>query len=173
MSGVNKMILLGYLGQNPEMRYMPDGKAVATLSIATSESFKDRDGNRQERTEWHRVVLWGRLAEIAGEYLRKGSQAYVEGRIQTRKWTDRDGQDRYTTEIVCDRLNLIGGRHDPESGNSAGTHRGQSGSGASALPPAGPDPQYLGDDPDDEIPFITCAVVEGVDRHRRRAERWL
>ncbi|MBU2760126.1 single-stranded DNA-binding protein, partial [Acidithiobacillus sulfurivorans] len=111
MSGVNKAIVLGYLGKDPEVRYQPDGNAVANFSIATSESFKDREGNKKERTEWHRITLWGRLAEIAGQYLRKGSMAYVEGKIQTRKWQDKNGEERYTTEIVGNRLQLIGGKH--------------------------------------------------------------
>lgn len=118
MAGVNRVILLGHLGRDPEMRYMPDGKAIANLNLATSESFKDRDGNRQERTEWHRIVLFGRIAEIAGEYLQKGSMAYIEGKLQTRKWTDKEGQERYTTEIVGDRLQLVGskpGRDDAGS----------------------------------------------------------
>ncbi|AEK58747.1 single-strand binding protein [Acidithiobacillus caldus SM-1] len=93
MAGVNKTIHLGYLGKDPELRYTPSGKAVAHLSLATTETFKDRDGNKQERTEWHNIVLWGRTAEIAGEYLKKGSMAYIEGRLQTRKWTDKEGQD--------------------------------------------------------------------------------
>lgn len=116
MSSVNKVIVMGHLGKDPEVRYSPSGSAVANFSLATSEQFKDRDGNKQERTEWHRVVLFGRTAEIAGEYLRKGRMAYVEGRLQTRKWTDKDGQDRYTTEIVGERLQLIGGREQVDGG---------------------------------------------------------
>ncbi|MBU2861896.1 single-stranded DNA-binding protein, partial [Acidithiobacillus ferrooxidans] len=128
MAGVNKMILMGHLGKDPEMRYLPDGTANASFSVATSESYKDKDGNKQERTEWHRVVLWGRIAEVAGEYLRKGSQAYIEGRIRTRKWTDKEGQERFTTEIVGDRLHLIGGRGNnaPEDKDSAPQHGGGS-----------------------------------------------
>ena len=125
MAGVNKVILLGHLGRDPEMRYMPDGTAVANMTIATSESYKDRDGNRQERTEWHRVALFARTAEVAGEYLRKGSQAYIEGRIRTRKWTDKDGQERYSTEIVGDRLQLIGGRRDAADGGSPALQHGR------------------------------------------------
>lgn len=98
--GVNKVILVGNLGQDPEVRYMPNGNPVANLSVATSESWKDGQGQKQERTEWHRVVIFGKLAEVAGEYLRKGSQVYIEGKLQTRKWQDQQGQDRYTTEIV-------------------------------------------------------------------------
>ena len=120
MAGVNKVIILGHLGRDVEMRYQPSGGAIANFSIATSEAFKDKDGNKQERTEWHRIVLFGRTAEIAGEYLRKGSMAYVEGRLQTRKWTDKEGAERYTTEIVGDRLQLVGGRND--GGNRSDEH---------------------------------------------------
>ncbi|BBF66164.1 single-stranded DNA-binding protein [Acidithiobacillus ferridurans] len=149
MAGVNKVILLGHLGRDPEMRYMPDGTAVANMTIATSESYKDRDGNRQERTEWHRVALFGRTAEVAGEYLRKGSQAYIEGRIRTRKWTDKDGQERYSTEIVGDRLQLIGGRRD---GADGGTPAPQHGGGGGGDMGAAPMEEF-----DDDIPFITKA----------------
>ena len=147
MAGVNKMIVMGHLGKDPEMRYMPDGTANASFSVATSESFKDKEGNKQERTEWHRVVLWGRIAEVAGEYLRKGSQAYIEGRIRTRKWTDKEGQERFTAEIVGDRLQLIGGRgsNTPEDKDSAPQHGG--GSDDMGTPPMD----------DDGIPFITKA----------------
>ncbi|MGC9215949.1 single-stranded DNA-binding protein [Acidithiobacillus sp.] len=148
MAGVNKVILFGHLGRDPEMRYMPDGTANATLNLATSESYKDREGNRQERTEWHRVVLWGRIAEIAGEYLHKGSQAYVEGRLRTRKWTDKEGQERYTTEIAGDRLQLIGGRRD----GGEDDHGGHAGSGGGGGMDQGPV-----DELDDGIPFISMA----------------
>lgn len=110
--GVNKVILVGNLGNDPEVRYMPNGNAVANLSLATSESWKDQQGQMQERTEWHRLTMYRRLAEVAGEYLRKGSQIYVEGKLQTRKWQDQQGQDRYTTEIVCDQMQMLGGRMD-------------------------------------------------------------
>jgi single-strand DNA-binding protein len=109
--GVNKVILIGNLGQDPDTKYMPSGSAVTNLRIATSEVFKDREtGQQQERTEWHSVAMFGRLAEIAGEYLRKGSQVYIEGRLRTRKWQDKQGQDRYTTEIVADQMQMLGGR---------------------------------------------------------------
>ena len=109
--GVNKVILVGNLGADPEVKYMPSGSAVANVSVATSESWKDREsGEPRERTEWHRVVFFDRLAEVVGEYLRKGSQVYVEGRLQTRKWQDRDGNDRYTTEIRADNMQMLGGR---------------------------------------------------------------
>lgn len=108
--GVNKVILVGNLGQDPEVRYMPNGNAVANITVATSESWKDQQGQQQERTEWHRVVMFNKLGEIAGEYLRKGSQVYLEGKLQTRKWKDQSGQDRYTTEIVADQMQMLGSR---------------------------------------------------------------
>ena len=109
--GVNKVILIGNLGQDPEVRYMPNGNAVTNISVATSESWKDKNtGADQERTEWHRVVMFRRLAEIAGEYLRKGSKVYIEGKLQTRKWQDQQGQDRYTTEIVADEMQMLDSR---------------------------------------------------------------
>jgi single-strand DNA-binding protein len=108
--GVNKVILVGNLGQDPEVRYMPNGNAVANLTLATSESWKDQAGQLQERTEWHRITMYRRLAEIAGEYLRKGSQIYIEGKLQTRKWQDQQGQDRYTTEVIADQLQMLGSK---------------------------------------------------------------
>ena len=109
--GVNKAILVGNLGRDPEVRYSPNGQAVANVTLATSESWKDKtSGEKQEKTEWHRVVFFGRLAEIAGEYLKKGAQIYVEGRLQTRKWQDKDGHDRYTTEIVANDMQMLGSR---------------------------------------------------------------
>ena len=109
--GVNKVILIGNLGRDPEVRYSPSGSAVANVTLATSESWKDKySGEKQEKTEWHRVVFFGRLAEIAGEYLKKGSQVFVEGRLQTRKWQDKEGKDRYTTEIVANEMQMLGSR---------------------------------------------------------------
>jgi single-strand DNA-binding protein len=114
--GVNRVIIIGNLGKDPEVRYTADGKAVASLTVATSESWKDQQGQVQEKTEWHRISIFGKLAEIAGEYLRKGSQAYFEGKLQTRKWTNKEGQDQYTTEIVLDPFNgvmqMLGGKGD-------------------------------------------------------------
>lgn len=110
--GVNKVIIVGNLGNDPEVRYMPNGNAVANLSIATSESWKDQQGQQQERTEWHRVTMYRRLAEVAGEYLKKGSQVFIEGKLQTRKWQDQQGNDRYTTEIIADNMQMMGGRGD-------------------------------------------------------------
>ena len=108
--GVNKVILIGHLGADPETRAMPSGTTVANIRMATTESFKDKSGEWQERTEWHNVALFGRMGEVAGEYLRKGSQVYVEGRLRTRKWQDKQGNDRYTTEIVANDMQMLGGR---------------------------------------------------------------
>ncbi|MGL5285529.1 MAG: single-stranded DNA-binding protein [Aeromonas sp.] len=128
--GVNKVILIGNLGQDPEVRYMPSGGAVTNITLATSDTWRDKQtGEQKERTEWHRVVLFGKLAEVAGEYLRKGSQVYIEGRLQTRKWQDQNGQERYTTEVVVDvggSMQMLGGR--PQGGgqpmNPAGGQQG-------------------------------------------------
>ncbi len=123
--GINKVILVGNLGVDPETRYMPSGAAVTNIRIATSESWKDKQtGEQQERTEWHRVVFFGKVAEIAAEYLRKGSQVYIEGALRTRKWQGQDGQDRYTTEIVANEMQMLGGR----GGDMGGGSRGGSGS---------------------------------------------
>jgi single-strand DNA-binding protein len=125
--GVNKVIIIGNLGADPETRAMPSGTTVANLRVATSESWRDKQtGEQQERTEWHRVALFGRLAEVAGEYLRKGSQVYIEGSLRTRKWQDKQGNDRYSTEIVGNDLQMLGGRG------------GGGGSGGGAMPPGGP-----------------------------------
>lgn len=122
--GVNKVILVGNLGNDPEVRYMPNGNAVANLSLATSESWKDQQGQVQERTEWHRLTMYRRLAEIAGEYLKKGSQIYVEGKLQTRKWQDQQGQDRYTTDIIVDQMQMLGGgSRDGGQGNQGGGYQ--------------------------------------------------
>jgi len=133
--GVNKVILIGNLGQDPEVRHTPSGGQVTNIRVATSEQWRDRDsGETRENTEWHRVVFFGRLAEIAGEYLRKGSQVYLEGRLQTRKWQGQDGQDRYTTEIVANEMQMLGGRPGGESG---GGNYGGGGSRAGGGAPAG------------------------------------
>ena len=134
--GVNKVILVGNLGQDPEVRYMPNGNAVANLSIATSESWKDQQGQMQERTEWHRLTMYRRLAEVAGEYLRKGSQIYVEGKLQTRKWQDQSGQDRYTTEIIVDQMQMLGGRGGEGGGGNGGYQRPQNNQGGYNQAPA-------------------------------------
>ncbi|HEX4884103.1 MAG TPA: single-stranded DNA-binding protein [Casimicrobiaceae bacterium] len=129
MASVNKVILLGNLGRDPETRYTTGGDAVTNLSIATSEQWKDKSGEKQERTEWHRVVLFGRQAEIAGEYLKKGRSVYIEGRLQTRKYTDKDGVEKYSTEIVADRMQLIGSARDAGGGGDADFGGGDAGGG--------------------------------------------
>jgi single-strand DNA-binding protein len=146
--GINKVILVGNLGADPETRYTAAGAAVTNISLATTDSWRDKQsGERQERTEWHRVVFFSRLAEIAGEYLRKGSQVYVEGRLQTRKWQDQNGQDRYTTEIVANEMQMLGGR-----GEGGGAPAG--GSGFRERPQEKPAVAETGPDfDDDDIPF--------------------
>ena len=125
--GINKVILVGNLGQDPEVRYMPSGGAVANISIATSESWKDKQtGQPVDKTEWHRIVFFNRLAEIAGEYLKKGSQVYVEGKLQTRKWQDQAGVDRYSTEVVANELQMLGGRQGQGADNNMGGDSGYS-----------------------------------------------
>jgi single-strand DNA-binding protein len=140
--GVNKVILVGNLGADPEVKYMPNGNAVANVTVATSESWKDKQsGEQKDKTEWHRVVFFRRLAEIAGEYLKKGSQIYIEGKLQTRKWQDKNGNDRYTTEIIANEMQMLGGR----GGGSA-----DFGAASSAASPA---PAATVDEFDDDIPF--------------------
>jgi single-strand DNA-binding protein len=132
--GVNKVILIGNLGADPETRAMPSGTTVANLRIATSESWRDKQsGEQQERTEWHRVALFGRLAEVAGEYLRKGSQVYIEGSLRTRKWQDKQGNDRYSTEIVGNDLQMLGGRGGAGGGEASRGAAGAAGGGTPAL----------------------------------------
>lgn len=150
--GINKVILVGNLGADPETRYMPSGGAVTNLSIATTDSWRDKEsGEQQERTEWHRVAMFGRLAEIAGEYLRKGRQVYIEGRLRTRKWQDRDGNDRYTTEIVANEMQMLGGRSD----TGAGAPPRAAPEAAPAAAPAAAASTASSDsgDFDDDIPF--------------------
>ncbi len=137
--GVNKVILVGNLGQDPEVRYMPNGNAVANITVATSESWKDQQGQVQERTEWHRCVLYRRLAEIAGEYLKKGAKVYLEGRLQTREWQDQQGQKRYTTEIVVNEMQMLDGRSG--GGNAGGGQSQQGGQGNWGRPQNAPQPQ--------------------------------
>lgn len=147
--GVNKVIIIGNLGADPEVKYMPSGEAVTNLRIATSESWKDKNtGEQVERTEWHRVVMFRRLAEIAGEYLKKGSKVYIEGRLQTRKWQGQDGQDRYTTEIVANEMQMLDARG---GGANSGSFNQQP---AAAASDSQPQPATAGfDDFDDDIPF--------------------
>lgn len=147
--GVNKVILIGNLGADPEVRYSPAGSAVTNARLATTDQWRDRQtGEQQERTEWHRLVFFGRVAEIAGEYLKKGSKVYIEGRLQTRKWQGQDGQDRYTTEVVVNDMQMLDGRGDMAGGG--GASRG----GQAARQPSEPEPQSgPADDFDDDIPF--------------------
>ncbi|MEO8848014.1 MAG: single-stranded DNA-binding protein [Casimicrobiaceae bacterium] len=172
MASVNKVILLGNLGRDPETRYTTGGDAVTNLRIATSEQWKDKAGEKQERTEWHSVVLFGRQAEVAGEYLKKGRSVYIEGRLQTRKYTDKEGVEKYSTEVVADRMQLIGGAREggasggdtdfasapPSGGGSGGASRRDSGGGGNvgggSRPAAGGGASKKGvDDFDDDIPF--------------------
>ncbi len=169
MASVNKVILVGNLGRDPEMRYMPNGEAVCNFSIATTDNWKDKNGQKQEKTEWHNIVMYRRLAEIAGEYLKKGRPVYVEGRLQTRKW-EKDGVTRYTTEIIADQMQMLGGREgagsnasydsppaddmnqdmDQSSSRQAPAKPAASGSSSAAKPAAG---NSGFDDFEDDIPF--------------------
>lgn len=159
MASVNKCIFIGNLGRDPEIRYMPSGDAMANFSIACTDSFKGKSGEKQERTEWVRIVMFGKQAEIAGEYLKKGSAVYIEGRMQTRKWTNKEGQDQYTTEIVADRMQMLGGRSS--GSNSFEVMDDDVGSSSSApapqrqQAPAGSNRPASNsiDDIDDDIPF--------------------
>ena len=137
--GINKVIIVGNLGQDPEVKYMPSGGAVCNITVATSESWNDKStGEKQERTEWHRIVFYRKLAEIAGEYLRKGSQVYVEGKLQTRKWQDQSGADRYTTEIVANEMQMLGGKASASQ---------------AAKPATQPEAASGANDFDDDLPF--------------------
>ena len=152
--GVNKVILVGTLGKDPETRYMPSGSAVTNMRIATNEQWKDKQtGEQQERTEWHSIAMFGRLAEIAAEYLRKGQQVYIEGKLRTRKWQDKEGKDRYTTEIVADEMQMLGSKGGGAAGAGAAAGAaasgGSSGGGRAAVNDSGGPPG----DFDDDIPF--------------------
>ena len=153
--GINKVILIGNCGQDPETRYTPSGTAVTNITVATSDQWKDKQtGQMQDRTEWHRVVFWNRLAEIAGEYLRKGSKVYIEGRLQTRKWQGQDGQDRYTTEIVANEMQMLdsrgAGQQQQYPDNQGGYQQAPQQPAAPAQPQAAPAPDMPFDD---DIPF--------------------
>ncbi|MGE5651582.1 single-stranded DNA-binding protein [Noviherbaspirillum sp. UKPF54] len=162
MASVNKVIIVGNLGRDPETRYMPNGEAVTNVAVATTESWKDKNsGEKKELTEWHRITFYRKLAEIAGQYLKKGSQVYVEGRLQTRKWTDKEGVERYTTEIIADTMQMLGSRQGMGGGapapmdddyGSAPAPRQSAGGGGAARPAASrPAPNFS--DMDDDIPF--------------------
>jgi single-strand DNA-binding protein len=164
MASVNKVIIVGNLGRDPETRYMPNGEAVTNVAVATTESWKDKNsGEKKELTEWHRITFYRKLAEIAGQYLKKGSQIYVEGRLQTRKWTDKDGVERYTTEIIADTMQMLGSRQgmgggggggapmDDDYGGGASAPRQSTGAASAPRPASRPAPNFS--DMDDDIPF--------------------
>ena len=164
MASVNKVILVGNLGRDPETRYMPDGGAITNISIATTSTWKDKSGEKQEATEWHRISFFGKLAEIAGEYLKKGSQVYVEGRLRTRKWQDKDGVEKTTTEVIADEMKMLGARQGMggEGGGGGGGDYAKSSGGGSSGASAGAAAKPAGaakggaakfDDMDDDIPF--------------------
>jgi single-strand DNA-binding protein len=150
--GINKVIIVGNLGQDPEVRYLQNGGAVANFTVATSESWTDKNTNeKKEQTEWHKVVIYQRLAEIAGEYLRKGSKVYLEGKLKTRKWTDKDGVERYTTEIVCNELQMLDGKQDNQQQAPAPQQRQQA--APQQQQRQAPIPQAEPMDFEDDIPF--------------------
>ena len=170
--GVNKVILIGNLGQDPELRYTGSGTAVCNFSLATTESYKDREGNQVENTEWHRIVAWARLAEICGEYLSKGRQVYIEGQLQTRQWEDKDGNSRYTTEIKAREMQMLGSREggssggggddynmdqsSPQRSSSTSGGNGGGGNGGGSRPARQSTPAQNDDysfEPDDDLPF--------------------
>tara|TARA_R110002153_G_scaffold37547_1_gene110034 strand:- start:3791 stop:4261 length:471 start_codon:yes stop_codon:yes gene_type:complete len=154
--GINKAIIIGTLGQDPEVKYTPNGKAVSTISVATNESWKDQHGQQQEKTEWHRLVLWDKTAELAGQYLKKGSQCYFEGKIATRKWQNKEGQDVYTTEIRVNNMSFMGGGNKTggNSGQSTGNNQNLNNNGTPKTPQQMAGKQSEPDfDFDDEIPF--------------------
>jgi len=155
MASVNKVIIVGNLGRDPETRYLPSGEAVTNISVATTDTWKDKtSGEKKEATEWHRVSFFGRLAEIAGEYLKKGSQVYVEGQLRTRKWQDKEGKDRYTTEIRADTMQMLGSRAgagEPRAG--AGEPRAETAAPKGDAKPVAKKPAGKFDDMEDDIPF--------------------
>lgn len=155
MASVNKVIIVGNLGRDPEVRYMPSGDAITNITVATTERYKDRSsGEQKEITEWHRIVFFNRLAEVAGEYLKKGSSVYVEGRLTTRKWTDKDGIERYTTEIRADSMQMLGGRSSGGGSEPYDAPSAPSRAPAAAPAPAARKPAAMPmDDLDDDIPF--------------------
>ncbi|WOB08555.1 single-stranded DNA-binding protein [Piscinibacter gummiphilus] len=165
MASINKVIIIGNLGKDPEVRYTPNGSAVCNITVATSRQWKDKNsGEKQEETEWHRIVFFDRMAEIAGEYLKKGRPVYVEGRLKTRKWTDKDGVEKYTTEIMAENMQLLGGREGGgggggDEGGGGGYSRGSQGGGERSAPASRPAAKQAPksstgfDDMDDDIPF--------------------
>jgi single-strand DNA-binding protein len=155
-SGVNKVILIGNLGRDPEVRYTPGGQAVANFTIATNEAWTDKSGQKQERTEWHRIVVWGKQAELCGEYLSKGRQVYIEGRLQTREWTNKEGAKQYTTEVVANQVVFLSGGDRSGQGRGRGASGGAGAGDDLGAPPAGFDEPPAGGGKgagDDDIPF--------------------
>lgn len=171
MASVNKVILVGNLGADPETRYMPNGDAICNVRLATTESWKDKaSGEKKEITEWHRVVFYRKLAEVVNQYVRKGSALYVEGRIRTRKWQDKDGNERYTTEIEASEMQMLGGRGQGGGESSAPPARQQGNAGGGGAPARRPAPSGGSfDDMEDDIPFASCAIEHDV--IGRRLER--
>ena len=153
MASVNKVILIGNLGADPETRYLPNGDAVTNIRIATTETWKDKNGEKQEKTEWHRIAFYRRLAEIAGEYLKKGSQVFVEGRLETRKWTDKDGHERYTTEIIANEMKMLGSRGGAGEPVDRENRESTTAREPTAKPAGSPKKSGAVDDFDDDIPF--------------------
>lgn len=170
MPSVNKVIIVGNLGRDPETRYMPNGEAVTNVAVATTESWKDKNsGDKKEITEWHRITFYRKLAEVAGQYLKKGSSVYIEGRLQTRKWTDKDGVERYTTEIIADVMQMLGGRPgggntnsggDDDYGSSAPAPRSGGGGGGTASASAPSRRNNFNESDGDDIPFLTGSFCE-------------
>ncbi|KAF1041755.1 single-stranded DNA-binding protein [Xylophilus sp.] len=163
MASVNKVIIVGHLGRDPEVRYMPNGDAVANINVATTETWKDKNtGEKKELTEWHRITFYRKLAEIVGQYVKKGSQIYVEGRLITRKWTDKEGVERYTTEIIADTMQMLGSKQQPDNERPPAS-RGSAGG-------AQPAPNFS--DMDDDIPFIGMALALDMDPVQRRMAKY-
>ena len=168
MSSVNKVILIGNLGRDPEMRYLPSGSAVASLAIATTDKYKDKTGNMVEATEWHRVSFFDRTAEVCGQYLKKGSQVYIEGSLKTRKYTDKDGVEKYATEIRGDRMQMLGGKGDSDKGHAEPEQRTER---ARAPESSGAGNGF--DDMDNDLPFVTASpAFDGVTPMRKRLRRY-
>jgi single-strand DNA-binding protein len=177
MASVNKVIIIGNLGRDPEMRYAPSGSAICNLRIATTRAWKDKASNeKKEETEWHSVVMYDRQAEIAGEYLRKGRPVYIEGRLKTRKWQDKDGNDRYTTEIVAEEMQMLGSGEERQQAQAPASRQSAPAPRASAPRPApapAPRPSTGFDDMDEDIPFISsCDSFDMATRQQRRMKRY-
>jgi len=162
VASVNKVIIVGNLGRDPEMRYLPSGEAVANLAVATTDKYKDKTGQMVEQTEWHRVGFFGRTAEVCGQYLKKGSQVYIEGSIRTRKYTDKEGVEKFVTEIRGDRMQMLGSGERSAGGDTGGYERPASRPAPAAQRPQGGAASSGFDDMDDDIPFASCAIEHDV-----------